>query len=171
MQQYVDVDMMKYQRRWRGAHIWKGEIREEGGGCHMNVIISAEGNYSPPSTPTYLCCPCLTAYALFVFVKHTCINKPKSSVRRHGDAPCVCVYVRVIMCQWCRTVAITSRQRGLPDGVSAVQEGRCAAFIKLTVPGSQERLTHCGWGMAEQGMQPHAPLCTPSLHSPTDTFL
>lgn len=29
-------------------------------------------------------------------------------------------------------------------GVSEVQEGRCATFIKLAVPGSEERLTHCG---------------------------
>lgn len=134
-----------------------------GGGCHMNIILSAEGNHSPPSTLTHLCCPRLTACALFVFTApmSTRLNEQASSACRHEDALRVCVYACAIMCHWCRTVAITCRQRGLPDGVSAVQEGRCAAFIKLTVPGSQERLTHCGWGMAEQRMQPHAPLCIP----------
>lgn len=104
---------------------------------------------------------------LHSIVEYTCINKPKSRTCLLWDALAACVYVCVIMCQWCRTVAITRRQRGLPDGVSVVQEGRCAAFIKLTVPGSQERLTHCGWGMAEQGMQPHAPLYTKSHQPPS----
>jgi len=46
---------------------------------------------------------------------------------------CVCVCVCVITCQWCRTVAITSG-----GGASqTVQEGRCAAFIKLRAPGSR----------------------------------
>lgn len=87
-------------------------------------------------------CGCIVC--LHSAVAYTCINKAKRSTRLRDDTLSVCVCVCVIMCQWCRTVAITSRQRGLADGVSAVQEGRCAAFIKLTVAGSQERLTHCG---------------------------
>lgn len=74
MQQYVDGFMMKYQQKWHSTHgqylegcPHKVESWEEGGGCHMNIIISVEGNYSLPSTLTYLCCPCLVTYALFVF--------------------------------------------------------------------------------------------------------
>lgn len=54
-------------------NIWKDVLtkwthgRRGVGGCHVNIIISAEGNYSLPSSLTYLCCPCLTVYALFVF--------------------------------------------------------------------------------------------------------
>ena len=57
---------------------------------------------------------------------------------------CVCVWVPVCVCQWCRTVVITSQAVGLADRVWEVEEGRCAAFIKLTQAGSQERLPHCG---------------------------
>lgn len=62
-----------------------------------DVIVSAEGNYSLPSTLTYLCCACMTVYALFVFTAllstHVFKKKPKSSMFLHDDTRCVCVYV------------------------------------------------------------------------------
>lgn len=77
------------------------------------------------------------------------------------DAPAVFVcIICVIMCHWLllyvhRVVGEVGLGLGVGGGgggpsrvggggLSEVQEGRCATFIKLTVPGSQERLTHCG---------------------------
>lgn len=115
MQQYVDGYMMKYQRGWRIAHGWYLEGRPHRVET-WDMIISAEGNYSLPSWMTYLCCACITVCVCCQSSRHcwahTCLKKIKYVPSRWCS---VCLCVCVIMCQWCRTVAITCRRGGLPD--------------------------------------------------------
>lgn len=56
----------------------------------------------------------------------------------------LCVCVREISVSGVEQWPLLAGGGACPDTVSVVQEGRCGAFIKLTLPGSQERLTHCG---------------------------
>lgn len=112
--------------------------------------------------------PCVAC--LHTAVEYTCINKTKSSKCLHRDARCVCVYVCLCVSgveQWPllagRGASHTESQWFRRADVLHSSNSHCR--------GHRERLTHCGWGMAEQGMQPHAPLCTPSHHTPTHSFL
>lgn len=112
MQQYVDGYMMKYQKR-----------------CCKCICVIFEGVFSQSIymwrrglvakwilwyqwKVTAVVSQRLHIY-VFVHVVHAALWNTHSAVFSTADMLCrVCVYLCVIMCQWCRTLAITSWQRG-----------------------------------------------------------
>lgn len=125
--------------------------------CHTGITTPAEGKGCLP--PTVTSPSCKYRIVSMSLVSTHLETSPVQAFCNHTRP----LLVYAIMWQRCRTAAITCNRSGLPDRVSAVQEGRCAAFIKLTPLRGGEWLgvtgeTHIVWmrdGSAEDAT-PHS---------------